>query len=270
MTYKENKTSECFNYSTKTLLSFVETVMLFFKAIPLYKEYEKSFNKGLEYALNKQFKAYKLTFVRNDKLQIDNKLEDLYFLSFEDLINNYFVKNNKYVKKFAKVNFKKKCFVQVKKHYDITYYNVYLLDNKSFEDLKVCFNLTSHKYKANLTKKERKLVYKHKNGLFKNKYSYNLLYFEDLQDNIKSLENKLKDLNNDLLYLDDLFKLNKDLFFKEQDNYIELLENIKTLEDKLKYLKESENNLISSKNKETTLEDYFKFVNVEYKRKQGL
>ena len=264
----ENKTVESFNYSTKTLLTFVETVMLFFKANPLYKEYTDSFQKGFNLALNKELKAYKVVFCNNTKLQIDNKQTDLIFLELNDLINNYFIKNNDYIKKYAKVNFKAKVFLQVIKHYDITYYNVYTLSKKTFKDLQTCFNLTSHKRKFNLNSKERKLVFKHKNGYFKNKYSYNLLYFEELQDNIKSLENKAKDIKLELQYFEDLFLLNKNKFFELQQEYIDLQQELKTVENTLYNLKVTESNLLSSKPKNTTIEDFYKSVNLEYKRKQ--
>ena len=152
------------------------------------------------------------------------------------------------------------------KRFDITYYNLYLLSNKEWQEIEAIFNLTSYKYKFNFTKQERKLIYRLKNNFLKGfKYSYNFEYMQDIKDNIKTLENQLNDLNNDFIYLNDIFMLNKELYLKQglASEYLDLLDKKQELEQQIDYLKQLESNLISSKDKKTTLNDYlnnFKYI----------
>lgn len=241
-------------FKTKKL-SFKETVLLLFQVV-YSVEYEKQFKKGLELVLNHNISCYQITFTDNNKLQIDNKLEQLTFMSLNDLINNYFIHNNDFVRKT--VNFKANCLIKVEKHFDITYYYVYVFSLKSVNDIDLLYHLSNFKYKFNFNKKERKLLFKLKNNYLHGlKYSYNFDYMLDIQDKIKALEKDIKEKEKDLIYFNDSFKLNKKVFFEKlQEEYIETLNDIKRLEKELQDLKELESNLTSSTDNKTSINDY--------------
>ena len=251
-----------FDLFKKEKLHFKDTIMLFFTSVLFDEKDEKTFHMFLNSCLkDKQgFSCYKVTFTtnNNNKLFIDNTLETLTFIRLRDLINNYYVSNNIYLKKYARVNFNSCLFVQVDKRQDTTYYHLYIFSNKLIKDIETILNLTNFKYKFNFTKKERKLIFRLKNNYLKGfKYSYNFYYMQDIQDNIKTLEKDIKEKERDLIYFNDTFNLNKEVFFKKlQDEYIETLETLESLERQLKDLKELESDLISSKDKKSTLNDY--------------
>lgn len=262
----------CFNYYKTSKLSFIESIMLFYQAI-YDKEFEKSFNFLLNVFLKEKTCIYKVTFTNNDKLMINNKLENLTFLSFKELINNYFMLNNDYLKK--RVNFNTKCFIQVDKQLDNTYYNVYLISKSNIKEFQTLVNYTNFKYKFNLNKKERKLVFKLKNNYLKGlKYSYNHYYFLDLLQDIETIKKDIKDIETDLKTLDiDYQDIKTDIkTFKDIKSVVESLNNDlkqvcieyttlidrkNKLENKLLKLETKKDNLIySSKEQETNLNDY--------------
>lgn len=274
LTTKEQleKRNSCFNYYKTSKLTFLQTIMLFFKA-SYDKEFENSFIFLLNHCLQDKQCLYKVTFTNNNKLMIDNKLENLTFLSFKELINNYFMLNNDYLKR--NINYNAKCFIQVDKQMDNTYYNVYLLSKKSIKEFQTLVNYTNFKYKFNFNTKERKLVFKLKNNYLKGfKYSYNHFYFLDLLQDIETTKEQLQDIETNLKLLDidynnikqdmNNFKelkqvietLNQDLI-KLSVKYSKLLDEKQTLENKLLNLENKKDNLIYSSNEnETTLNDY--------------
>ena len=275
-----------FNYFKTVEISKNAFIMLLFKVQPL----DKSFNKRYYSIMNSidNLTCFKVTFTNNFKLQINNNLDSGYYLlNFKELINNYFILNTKY---FKNINFNTTCIVKVDKQQDNTYYNVYLLSRKSLKDFQALVNYTSFKYKFNFNKKERKLIFKLKNNYLSGfKYSYNFFYMLDIQESIKETIKELESINQDLKELDLYYKdlklaynyINKKGFkaleshsLKEQikygnmlknnlkeleslqDNYIKLSSKKQELEIQEQELKALESELISSTDKETTLNDY--------------
>lgn len=283
---------QVFSFYKTSLLSKRAFIMLLFQVIPFNNDFKKQYFKIINLACNNTINCYKVVFTNNNKIMIDNKLDNNYYLlNFKELINNYFIINNNY---FKKLNFNKPCIVKVDKQKDNTYYKVFVFSKSSLKDLQAILNYSSFKYKFNLNKQERKLVYKLKNNYLKgNKYSYNFFYMLDIQDNIKELEKQELDLKQELLALDNQFKLLKQellniksLGYKTNNykfkinlanSYKQVLKELETIQEsiykntfKLKELekqeldlKELESNLTSSKDKETCLNDYldkFKYI----------
>lgn len=269
-----------------------EFSMLLFNVYCFNENYSSDLNKFLNYFFEDKVTVSKLTLSDKDnrlsKLNIDNSLFEynLVYLSFKDLINNYYVLNNEYLTKYY-LNLDSKLFLKVTRLQDNTFYTFYTTNKKDRIALDKVLSFTNFKYKFNFNKKERKLVFKLKNGYLKGyKYSYNLSYFEELQDNIENLKleeffmlqhkkqinqefkeykQELKDINKIALNskFEDKLKLIKSYkqVLSDIENlkleYQELIKELDLIQNKLSSLYSYEDSLLYS-NKEhiTTLEDY--------------
>lgn len=284
---------DCFKFFKTVKLNKYAFLMLLFKVVPLNDSYKKDYFKLMQLASNNIVNCYKVVFTDNSKLMIDNKLDkEYYLLSLKDLINNYFILNSDYIIKRVKLN--TKCIVKVDKQTDNTYYKVFVFDKSSLKQLQLILNYTNFKYKYNLNKKERQVVSKIKNNrLYGYKYSYNFNYMQDIRDNIKSIKIQLIDLKEQELNLitkldnikQELFNIEK-LGFKTSNYKIKLnlsksyktcLNDYQQVKNKLVDIKEQilalekqeqelitlEGDLTSSRDKETTIEDFldsFKYI----------
>ena len=201
--------------------------MLFFGAEPKYKEDKESFNFLFEYLLKDKGTLTEFVFINPKQLFLDNKVEEPVFMSLDDVvINNY----NYHQERFLKgINWNAKVFFYVEKQYDITFYHV-IGGSRAINDFLKIYHFKSWSVKRNLTKKERSFIFKFTHGLFKNRYSYNFDYWEDLQHDIKELEYQLYEFE----CINELVGLSSDEWEEVEDLKIQL-KNKKEFEDKMLY-----------------------------------
>lgn len=171
-------------------LNHRESVLLFFGDVK-YVEYRESANALMSYLLSSKGTLTELVFSNQKGLFLDNKVSEPVFMALDDvIINNYNFHQEKYL---MSVNWEAKLFYYCEKQYDITFYHI-IGGSKAIKDFLRVYNFKSWSIRRNLTKKERKFIFKFCNGLFKNRYSYNLSYWEELQDDIKELKYQIYEL----------------------------------------------------------------------------
>lgn len=210
---------------TRTL-TYKQTVLLFFGAIK-YVEYQKSFDFLFNFVLKNKDTMVEYVFTNPKSLFLDNKVEEPVFMALDDVvINSWNYKQEKYLRF---VNWEAKMFYYCEKRHDVTFYHI-IGSRKAVELFKTVYNFKSWSIKRNLTKKERTFIFKFVNGYFKNRYSYNLMYWEELQDTIKDLEEQIMELG----VVSDLVGLTEDEA-EELEELKEVLRNKKSFEDKLLY-----------------------------------
>lgn len=225
---------------TRTL-NYTKTVLLFFGAIK-YAEYQRAFDRFFQMVLREKMTLTEFVFTDPKGLFLDNKTEEPVFMSLEDVVvNDWKFKQEKYLKW---INWNAKLFFYCEKRFDSTFYHV-IGSKQGIEHFKAIYSFKSWSITRNLTKKERSFIYKFINGYFKNRYSYNFLYWEELQDTIKELEEEIMELG----VVSDLVGLSEDEE-EEMEELKALLKSKKSFEDKLLY---------SISEEVTSLGDYLKW-----------
>ena len=240
-----------------------DSVMVLFTSEPLYSEYQKAMTTAVNFMAKYGSNFVEFTFEDPKGLFLDNKVSEPTFMELEDIIINLWTfKAEKYLK-YIKWN--RKLVYYCEKQFDRTVYHI-IGQKASVDEFKKVYGFKSWSIRRNLTKKERTFVYKFINGYFKNKYSWNFLYYENLLDDIENLKSEISKLQNEIEEVSQL--LGDSLFLgvdvsELQEEYINLSDELKEIEAKLEEKRAFEDKLLYSIAEEpTTLEDY-SFLNSE-------
>ena len=250
------KSQKVFIMRTKTMNN-KESVMLLFTCKPLYEQYHKAMTTAVNFMAKYGSNFVELTFEDPKGLFLDNKVSEPTFMELEDIIINLWTFKAETFLKSIKWNLKLVYYCE--KQFDRTVYHI-IGQKASVDEFKKVYGFKSWSVYRNLTKKERTLVYKFINGYFKNKYSWNYLYYENLLDDIENLKQEISDLEGDINELSEL--LDDSLFLGVdisdiKGEYIELLDDLKEAKTKLKSKRAFEDKLLYSISDEpTTLGDY--------------
>lgn len=248
----------------RKILNHQESVMLLFTCKPLYEQYQRAISRFVSIMSKDKTRFVELTFEDPKGLFLDNKVEEPTFMEIEDVIINLWSFK---VEKFLKyIKWNRKVIFYVEKKHDSTTYHI-IGQESSVAEFKKVYNFKSWSVKRNLTKKERSFVFKFVNGLFKNKYSWTYLYFENLVGDIKNLKTQEAQLESEIaeisLLLGDSLALGVDVS-EIREEYLELLDELNDIESKLEYKKAFEDKLLYSVSDEpTTIEDYAFFNSEE-------
>jgi len=234
-----------------------ESVMLLFTCDTLYDEYQKPMSAFTSVMASDKASFVEIVFQDPKSLFLDNKVSEPVFMELNDVIINSWNFKDEKLLKFIKWN--AKVFFYTEKQADATFYHI-IGQQRAIDDFKKVYSFKSWSIKRNLTKKERVFIFKFINGYFKNKYSWNMLYFEELLDDIQRLSKQLKSLDAQIEELSEL--LDDSIFLGVdisdiQEEYIELLEEKQDIEEKLNRKQSFEDKLLFSiSDEDTTLSDY--------------
>ena len=162
--------------------------------------------------------------------------------------------------------------------YDISFLYIICLNKKDYELLRNNFlNISSWKYKAVFNREERKIIYGMKNGFKKYyRYSYNLMYLQDMETSIEELKEEIKALRKNkeqlseeidllkeqkeqgIVYIKNPLMINYEVYISELiRTYMGMYYKISNMEEKLEKKEKQYNKLkYGEAEEENSLTDY--------------
>lgn len=167
-------------------ITYLESLISFIKQLGLVTELNEDVD-GFVTLIN----------IKSLPIKIDyNNIKDE-IITVNDIFYNYcnkYYKGNKYFKALKN----NKYYFNVFYKHDEAFLMVFSINETELKVFINCINkIQSSKYKANFTQEERKLIYKLKNGLCKERYSYNFDYLSNIEDKILLLSSELEEIEEE-------------------------------------------------------------------------